>query len=164
MAPPGPIPNPEVKHDSADGSEAIGFVRVGRCQIFPFDSYSFLNYKQTYEKPLLLLLLSSAISVSSAIIMRMATIIDFSSANKSFIIPQESTPSATRFGFIHLLKQSFDAYAIEATNFQFMRRISGTEVLISLFQDLTQMGQPLAILEPSSFRFPTLFSFRKRVL
>ena len=33
MAPPGPIPNPEVKHDSAEGSVAIGYVRVGRRQV-----------------------------------------------------------------------------------------------------------------------------------
>ena len=32
VEPPGPIPNPEVKHCSADGSAAIGRVRVGRCQ------------------------------------------------------------------------------------------------------------------------------------
>ena len=31
--PPGPIPNPEVKLCSADGSGAIGPVRVGRCQV-----------------------------------------------------------------------------------------------------------------------------------
>ena len=33
MEPPGPIPNPEVKRCRADGSAAIGRVRVGRCQI-----------------------------------------------------------------------------------------------------------------------------------
>ena len=32
MEPPGPVPNPEVKHFSADGSWAIGPVRVGRRQ------------------------------------------------------------------------------------------------------------------------------------
>lgn len=32
--PPGPIPNPEVKRRSADGSGAIGPVRVGRRQVF----------------------------------------------------------------------------------------------------------------------------------
>lgn len=31
--PPGSIPNPEVKRFSADGSVAIGHVRVGRCQV-----------------------------------------------------------------------------------------------------------------------------------
>lgn len=34
MEPPGPIPNPEVKRRSADGSETIGLVRVGRRQVF----------------------------------------------------------------------------------------------------------------------------------
>ena len=34
MAPPSSIPNLEVKHRSADGSVAIGHVRVGRCQFF----------------------------------------------------------------------------------------------------------------------------------
>ncbi len=33
MEPPGPVPNPEVKHFSADGSWAIGPVRVGRRQV-----------------------------------------------------------------------------------------------------------------------------------
>ena len=32
--PPGPIPNPEVKRRSADGSGTIGPVRVGRCQVY----------------------------------------------------------------------------------------------------------------------------------
>ncbi len=32
VEPPGPVPNPEVKHFSADGSWAIGPVRVGRRQ------------------------------------------------------------------------------------------------------------------------------------
>ena len=32
--PPVPIPNTEVKRCSADGSAAIGRVRVGRCQVF----------------------------------------------------------------------------------------------------------------------------------
>jgi hypothetical protein len=34
VEPPGPIPNPEVKRRSADGSETIGLVRVGRRQVF----------------------------------------------------------------------------------------------------------------------------------
>ena len=34
MEPPGPIPNPEVKRYSADGSWAKGPARVGRCQLF----------------------------------------------------------------------------------------------------------------------------------
>lgn len=34
VEPPGPIPNPEVKHRCADGSGAIGPVRVGRCQFY----------------------------------------------------------------------------------------------------------------------------------
>ena len=34
VEPPGPIPNPEVKRCSADGSWAIGPARVGRCQVF----------------------------------------------------------------------------------------------------------------------------------
>ena len=34
MEPPGPIPNPEVKRRSADGSETIGLVRVGRRQVY----------------------------------------------------------------------------------------------------------------------------------
>ena len=34
VEPPGPIPNPEVKRCSADGSETIGLVRVGRRQVF----------------------------------------------------------------------------------------------------------------------------------
>ena len=34
MEPPGPIPNPEVKRCSADGSGTIGPVRVGRRQVF----------------------------------------------------------------------------------------------------------------------------------
>ena len=34
VEPPGPIPNPEVKRRSADGSGATGLVRVGRCQVF----------------------------------------------------------------------------------------------------------------------------------
>ena len=33
MEPPGPIPNPEVKHISADGSRTIGPARVGRRQV-----------------------------------------------------------------------------------------------------------------------------------
>lgn len=33
MEPPGPVPNPEVKHFSADGSWTIGPVRVGRRQV-----------------------------------------------------------------------------------------------------------------------------------
>ena len=33
VEPPGPVPNPEVKHFSADGSWAIGPVRVGRRQV-----------------------------------------------------------------------------------------------------------------------------------
>ena len=40
LVPPGSIPNPEVKRRCADGSGAIGPVRVGRCQNlyppFPF--------------------------------------------------------------------------------------------------------------------------------
>ena len=34
VEPPGPIPNPEVKRCSADGSGAIGPVRVGRRQVY----------------------------------------------------------------------------------------------------------------------------------
>ena len=34
VEPPGPIPNPEVKRRSADGSETIGLVRVGRRQVY----------------------------------------------------------------------------------------------------------------------------------
>ncbi len=34
VEPPGPIPNPEVKHCSADGSWTIGSVRVGRRQVY----------------------------------------------------------------------------------------------------------------------------------
>ena len=34
LEPPGPIPNPEVKRRSADGSGTIGPVRVGRRQVF----------------------------------------------------------------------------------------------------------------------------------
>ena len=34
MEPPGPIPNPEVKRRSANGSETIGLVRVGRRQVY----------------------------------------------------------------------------------------------------------------------------------
>jgi hypothetical protein len=34
VEPPGPIPNPEVKRCSADGSETIGLVRVGRRQVY----------------------------------------------------------------------------------------------------------------------------------
>ena len=41
VEPPGPIPNPEVKRCSADGSAAIGRVRVGRCQFIP--PFSFLE-------------------------------------------------------------------------------------------------------------------------
>ena len=33
VEPPGPIPNPEVKRCSADGSGTIGPVRVGRRQL-----------------------------------------------------------------------------------------------------------------------------------
>jgi hypothetical protein len=33
VAPPGPIPNPEVKRCSANGSVVKGYVRVGRCQV-----------------------------------------------------------------------------------------------------------------------------------
>jgi hypothetical protein len=33
VEPPGPIPNPEVKRCSADGSETKGLVRVGRRQV-----------------------------------------------------------------------------------------------------------------------------------
>ena len=33
VEPPGPIPNPEVKRHSANGSETIGLVRVGRRQV-----------------------------------------------------------------------------------------------------------------------------------
>ena len=33
VEPPGPIPNPEVKRRSANGSETIGLVRVGRRQV-----------------------------------------------------------------------------------------------------------------------------------
>ena len=33
VEPPGPIPNPEVKHTSADGSRTIGPARVGRRQV-----------------------------------------------------------------------------------------------------------------------------------
>ena len=37
VVPPGPIPNPEVKRFSANGSETIGLVRVGRRQVYaPF--------------------------------------------------------------------------------------------------------------------------------
>ena len=32
VVPPGPISNPEVKRDIADGSASIGHARVGRCQ------------------------------------------------------------------------------------------------------------------------------------
>ena len=32
MAPPGPIPNPEVKHQHVDGSRTIGPARVDSCQ------------------------------------------------------------------------------------------------------------------------------------
>ena len=38
LEPPGPIPNPEVKRFSADGSGAKGPVRVGRCQVICPDS------------------------------------------------------------------------------------------------------------------------------
>jgi hypothetical protein len=34
VEPPGPIPNPEVKRCSANGSETIGLVRVGRRQVY----------------------------------------------------------------------------------------------------------------------------------
>ena len=34
VEPPGPIPNPEVKRRSANGSETIGLVRVGRRQVY----------------------------------------------------------------------------------------------------------------------------------
>jgi hypothetical protein len=34
VEPPGPIPNPEVKRRSADGSETTGLVRVGRRQVY----------------------------------------------------------------------------------------------------------------------------------
>ena len=34
VEPPGPIPNPEVKRFSANGSETIGLVRVGRRQVY----------------------------------------------------------------------------------------------------------------------------------
>ena len=34
--PPGPIPNPEVKRCSADGSIAKGYARVGRCQVINY--------------------------------------------------------------------------------------------------------------------------------
>ncbi len=34
VEPPGPIPNPEVKRCSADGSGTIGPVRVGRRQVY----------------------------------------------------------------------------------------------------------------------------------
>ena len=34
VEPPGPIPNPEVKRHSANGSGTIGPVRVGRRQVF----------------------------------------------------------------------------------------------------------------------------------
>ena len=34
VEPPGPIPNPEVKRRSANGSGTIGPVRVGRRQVF----------------------------------------------------------------------------------------------------------------------------------
>ena len=34
VEPPGPIPNPEVKRRSADGSGTIGPVRVGRRQVY----------------------------------------------------------------------------------------------------------------------------------
>jgi len=33
VAPPGPIPNPEVKRCSANGSVVKGYVRVGRRQV-----------------------------------------------------------------------------------------------------------------------------------
>jgi hypothetical protein len=33
VEPPGPIPNPEVKRPSANGSETTGLVRVGRRQV-----------------------------------------------------------------------------------------------------------------------------------
>ena len=42
VEPPVPIPNTEVKHCSADGSVAKGFVRVGRCQ---FNSLCFKEKK-----------------------------------------------------------------------------------------------------------------------
>ena len=35
VEPPVPIPNTEVKRRSADGSIAIGYARVGRCQYLP---------------------------------------------------------------------------------------------------------------------------------
>jgi hypothetical protein len=34
VEPPGPIPNPEVKRCSANGSETKGLVRVGRRQVY----------------------------------------------------------------------------------------------------------------------------------
>ena len=34
VEPPGPIPNPEVKRRSANGSETIGLARVGRRQVY----------------------------------------------------------------------------------------------------------------------------------
>ena len=34
VEPPGPIPNPEVKRCSANGSGTIGLVRVGRRQVY----------------------------------------------------------------------------------------------------------------------------------
>ena len=34
VEPPGPIPNPEVKRHSANGSGTIGPVRVGRRQVY----------------------------------------------------------------------------------------------------------------------------------
>ena len=34
VEPPGPIPNPEVKRFSANGSETTGLVRVGRRQVY----------------------------------------------------------------------------------------------------------------------------------
>ena len=45
VEPPVPIPNTEVKHCSADGSVAKGYVRVGRCQ---FNSlYFYIMRKNT---------------------------------------------------------------------------------------------------------------------
>lgn len=40
VEPPGPIPNPEVKRRSADGSASLGCARVGRCQALNPDGYT----------------------------------------------------------------------------------------------------------------------------
>jgi hypothetical protein len=57
VEPPGPIPNPEVKRCSANGSETIGLVRVGRRQVYArlqvikhLESGSFLSAIRSFEQ------------------------------------------------------------------------------------------------------------------